>query len=348
MEKLVSYLTISLLAFCFHTEDAFARKSGNKNRKSNLHRVNKYDDESRAKRKMKQNEDTHADDDSANGDETEDNDDDEMEKEGPWRVTVPSHYQKRGYSLRIGSKWQSLNTPEIMLYPKELPTHVSLIDSFGRVEERKRTSINQHLLTGFRPRRFRVSTYIGGGSLKGEFAQDVGLDHSQTHLGIDTLYQPGAFGMILGVESLNSASDASYKLHSNFLKLGGALETGAFYSGPSYRWHQLISGGLSLGVINIRKDPSTDTSKKKDDKGDDSTLAEGSIFGTFASFDSIYMFKNWWWGGRLSFNLLQAKATIPEDGPANSDNPLLDDTESGAITGNILSGGIALIGSFTW
>jgi hypothetical protein len=280
-------------------------------------------------------------------DDTDEKDTDEDDRDnGPWRVSVPREYQKKTYSLRIGSKWQPLSTDEILLTPRELPQYVALFDSYGRVEQRKRTMINQHLLTGFRPRRFRISAFIGGGSIQGDHVDTYELTGDQVQLGVDGYYQPGAFGLLLGLEKI-SAPGNDYILMSDFIKLGGTFETGLFYRGAHYRWHQLFQGGLAVGSLTVREKAQSNDKEKKDIETD--SIASGSVIGPFASMDSIYMFQNWWWGGRFSINYFQAKSRVEEqkDETAKTKNQLpKDDTPN--ITKTLTTMGIALVGSFTW
>lgn len=342
MDKILQlFLILCCTLFFIDSDPAYGRLAKSKYKETRLKKNRFHHTEAPSDQEENDNEDSDPDD----VDSAEDGSDN-----GPWRVSVPREYQKNGYSLRIGSKWQTLSTSEIMLVPRELPQYVSLIDGSGRIEQRKRKMINQHLLTGFHPRHFRVSGFVGGGTLQGDLVDEYELSGTQTNLGFDGYYQPGSLGFLLGFENIRSSSTSDLYISTSYLKLGGSFETGLFYRGPHYRWHQLFQGGLALGGLSIIQEKNrgnTSDTPGNDDKS--KTLAQGSAVGPFASLDSLYMFQNWWWGGRLYVTYFKTKSR-PVD-QQNGDTPkksTSDFNDSSEITRTLLSSGIALVGSFTW
>ena len=287
------------------------------------------------------------DDESDDSDEDDDDEEDDGNHRGPWKVQVPKVYQKGSYSLRIGPQWRPLSTSEIVLTPRELPQYISLIDRFGRVEYRRRKAINPHLLTGFRSRMFRLSAWGGAGTLRGHVMERYGLNQSKTFYGANALYQPGPLGYGLGLEAMFADTETT-QMSLLALRIGATFETGLFYRSSHYRWHQLFQGGIAVGPILVRDRSAPRTSNSQAEREDLPVMARGSAAGPYASVDSLYMFQNWWWGGRLSLAYLMTQTQPEETQTTAPQEPPPDQDTAVPLTGTLLGLGIALVASVTW
>jgi hypothetical protein len=282
------------------------------------------------------------------GNEDEDDRDDVEEEEadkGPWKVTVPKALRREGVGLVLRGRHVPLDRQSMRLSGRDLPEFVSLIGLGGRVLERRKMLVTQHLLTGFHERRFRVSGAWGVSALEGTPVRGKDLPRAMVESGFEGLYQPSALGLVVGLHASSGLieqeqggkSNDEVRVRASELRIGAAWEFGLAPRSSYYRWHGLVQGGVLLGGATRERssagkdERASDTEAHADE--DEGAEAAWSSSGVYAAFDAIHLWQNWWWGGRL---LLKKQSLSSDD----------DDDDNGS--GEVTSHGLQIVGSYTW
>lgn len=263
---------------------------------------------------------------------------------GPWKVRVPKALRREGVGLMLRGRYLPLDRQSTLLSGRELPEFVSLIGLGGRVLERRKTFVTQHLLTGFHERRFRVSGAWGVSALEGTPVRSKHLPRTMAESGFEGFFQPSALGFVIGLHASSglieqepgAKSNDQVRVRARDLRIGAAWEFGLAPRSSYYRWHGLVQGGVLLGGVTRERasagkdDRVSDTEAHADE--DEGAGAAWSSSGVYAAFDAIHLWQNWWWGGRL---LLKKQRLSTDDD---------DDERSGEVTGH----GFQIVGSYTW
>ena len=278
-----------------------------------------------------------------NDDIDDDEDDDDQIDQGPWKIPIPTAYRSLGYGLRLRGRHVPLNATSITLTGRDSPEFVTLQDPYGRAIDRHKIVVNQHVLTGFKPRSYRISGWWGVSRLLGKNIDSGALPSAVAQVGAEGIYQPGPFGYSIGVDSQNaqftsrtSSIDQKLAFRSTDIRLGGVFEWGLFPKSSHYRWHGIAHGGLLLGTISLTREsgeiPQSNRNTDSTPSGSPNRAQNAAALskGVYGAWDVVHMWQNWWWGGKFMMT-----------------HKYLDSTAEN-LGGSMTSIGLEIIGSYTF